>query len=787
MKKISKVLSFVLTIILIITALPVMAQASEDIVIDTLYLTVDTEVWTNYQIGNETSSAAWQLRDCMGVAKEDEEKYYIDRGNSGLSKVSSGSYQGCAYGTLIDGTTDYKYDFNLGCYDGYKFDTNPENITVYLNGVLVTAEYIYYNEYWESYSFAVDINYNPAPQPETIYIDHFYIELENVNVGGVAPSMIEYDYASIFTVSDVSWSCDKDAGFIAGDIFQASSNYIQTITLTPNLGYEFLADTETSEYLGGCNIYSNTLYDYTYRMDGKNFVIDVFYQTDEVINDICLNIDYANWTNFNLGLDAYEAEQQFLDEIATIPDEYKSKYFIDNANTYLKRFDGISEYAVQHGDILSNEYEYIFIMSIWVEQDVSFDSNPNSMNVYINGVKKNYVLDYNTYWGCYTFKIPMAPFLQADITADKTIVNKGDSVTITANGTGGSEDYKYSYIVYNQATDSWFRLADKIASNTYTWTASSEGIRDFYTEVTDATGKTVRSEKYTVEVAGVTELSINGTTSVSFAKVGDVVTLKGTATGGSGSYKYSYIVYNKTTDTWARLADNIESDTFKWLAGSVGDRVFYIDVKDSVGTIVRSNELNVNVTEEVSELKISGNANLSNTTVGQNVVLTGAATGGSGSYKYSYIVYNKDNGSWFRLADNIESNTFTWTAGSAGNRVFYIDVKDGEGTIVRSNAIEVVTKDSLSLSISGNASSSSVEVGDTVTITGAATGGTSPYTYSILVHNVATDSWYRFSDFTETSKISWTASSAGMRKFYVEVKDKTGTVVRSSAIDVNVN
>jgi hypothetical protein len=26
-----------------------------------------------------------------------------------------------------------------------------------------------------------------------------------------------------------------------------------------------------------------------------------------------------------------------------------------------------------------------------------------------------------------------------------------------------------------------------------------------------------------------------------------------------------------------------------------------------------------------------------------------------------------------------------------------------------------------------------------------------------------------------------------MRKFYVEAKDKTGTVVRSTAIDVNVN
>ena len=374
------------------------------------------------------------------------------------------------------------------------------------------------------------------------------------------------------------------------------------------------------------------------------------------------------------------------------------------------------------------------------------------------------------------------------LTSDVRTIEPGKNVTLTATPVDVKEGYKYSYVVYNQTTDSWFRLADKIEANTFTWTAGSEGIREFYAEITDASGKTVRSEKCIINVTNKEEvaLSISGKISDSLAKVGDVVTLTGTAEGGSESYTYSYIVYNKTTDTWARLADNIEANTFTWTAISAGDRVFYIDVKDSTGKVVRSNALNVMVEEE-TELNIKGSANISNTTVGENVVLTGIATGGSGSYTYSYIVYNKDNGSWFRLADNIKANTFTWIAGSIGNRVFYIDVKDGSGKVVRSNAIEVVTKDSSALSVSGSTNNTSVKVGTTVTIEGRATGGILPYVYSFLVYNVVTDSWYRFSDFTETNKISWTASSAGMRKFYVEAKDKTGTVVRSTAIDVNVN
>ena len=36
-----------------------------------------------------------------------------------------------------------------------------------------------------------------------------------------------------------------------------------------------------------------------------------------------------------------------------------------------------------------------------------------------------------------------------------------------------------------------------------------------------------------------------------------------------------------------------------------------------------------------------------------------------------------------------------------------------------------------------------MNVGDKVTVTGAAAGGTAPYTYSYLLHNKDTDSWSR--------------------------------------------
>lgn len=359
MKKNSKILSYVLTLILIVSAFPIMSQASENIVIDTFYLTVNTEAWTSYAIGYPEGVATAHLS--MGVATGEEYKYSVRTNSSCLGvKTTDGYYQTFTSHNIINNTTEYKYKFVIEPESGYTLDSNPENIKVYLNGTLAVVEEI---SFLSSglYNLYIDIVNDPAPRPDIIYIDNVELDFSKPSPGNTASTDVTPNFPTCYTVSSVTWSCTEDSEFKVGDVFGYNSTYTQTMTLTPNTGYEFLVDADTSEYIGRyyLDYYGD---DYSFIMDGKNLVVTNTFKIPMLENDIYLNIDYANWTKFNLGLNAYEAQEQFFDEIASVPDEYSSKYSINLSNSYLMSLkDGV--HSVIAGT-LSNEYDYYVNLTI---------------------------------------------------------------------------------------------------------------------------------------------------------------------------------------------------------------------------------------------------------------------------------------------------------------------------------------------------------------------------------------------------------------------------------------
>ena len=178
------------------------------------------------------------------------------------------------------------------------------------------------------------------------------------------------------------------------------------------------------------------------------------------------------------------------------------------------------------------------------------------------------------------------------LTGSSETVNAGAKLTLTAQTTLGS-GCTYKFIIFNPATNQWFKLQDFSSKNTCKWTAGSNGTRQFYVDVKDSDGNVTRSRVVNVTIGSSGALSVKTTVSAKTSKPGDKITFSAEGSNGTGTYTYKLIVYNKTTNRWGLVHGFSTQKSWIWTAGSAGDREFYIDVKDADGKVVRSSVMNV--------------------------------------------------------------------------------------------------------------------------------------------------------------------------------------------------
>ena len=284
-------------------------------------------------------------------------------------------------------------------------------------------------------------------------------------------------------------------------------------------------------------------------------------------------------------------------------------------------------------------------------------------------------------------EIPATGTEEEPLAISVTMAETDNDITFTAEATGGKEEYTYKFIVYNRTTKTWGLIQNFSSDNTCTWTKGSAGDREFYVDVKDAEGNIVRSEMLNVKMKAIATLT--GETSV---EAGGKLTLKAQANVGAGC-TYKFIIFNPATNQWFKLQDFSANNTITWTAGNDGTRVFYVDVKDAYGNVTRSEALNVTVgTGKTDKLSVKTTVSANTTKVGDKITFTAEGIGGESGYTYKMVVYNRTTKTWGLVQNFNRNNTITWTAGTAGDREFYIDVRDAAGNVTRSAVMNVITK-----------------------------------------------------------------------------------------------
>ena len=396
-----------------------------------------------------------------------------------------------------------------------------------------------------------------------------------------------------------------------------------------------------------------------------------------------------------------------------------------------------------------------------------------------------------------------------DVAAGSVEITKGDTMNLfymiyTPSGTSETtHTHKYESKITKQATcteagvltytcTSTTGTCDK---KTYTETIPAKG-HSFSTEWTvdvEATETTPGSKSHHCTVCDaktdVTEIPATGivekplTITASKTEADKTVTFTAKAAGGKEGYTYKFIVYNKTTGTWGLVQNYSSKNTCTWTKGSAGDRYFYVDVKDAAGNVARSEALNVKIEATAPKVTLTGSSETVN--AGAKLTLTAQTTFGSGC-TYKFIIFNPATNQWFKLQDFSSSNTFTWTAGSDGTRLFYVDVKDADGNVTRSKALNVTIGNGSAnwLSVKATVSSNTSKTGDKITFTAEGIGGKAGYTYKMVVYNKTTKTWGLVQNFSSNNTITWIAGTTGDREFYIDVKDADGNVARSAVMNV---
>ena len=396
-----------------------------------------------------------------------------------------------------------------------------------------------------------------------------------------------------------------------------------------------------------------------------------------------------------------------------------------------------------------------------------------------------------------------------DVAAGSVEITKGDTMNLfymiyTPSGTSETtHTHKYESKITKQAT------CTEAGVLTYTCT-STTGTCDkkTYTETIPATGHKFSTE-WTVDVEAtettpgskshhctvcdaktdVTVIPATGTVekpltiTASKTEADKTVTFTAKAAGGKEGYTYKFIVYNKTTGTWGVVQNYSSKNTCTWTKGSAGDRYFYVDVKDAAGNVARSEALNVKIEATAPKVTLTGSSETVN--AGAKLTLTAQTTLGSGC-TYKFIIFNPATNQWFKLQDFGSSNTFTWTAGSDGTRLFYVDVKDADGNVTRSKVLNVTIGSGSTdrLTVNATVSDNTTNIGEKITFTAHGIGGKAGYTYKVVVYNKTTKTWGLVQNFSSNNAITWVAGTAGDREFYIDVKDADGNVARSAVMNV---
>ncbi|MBN1342320.1 MAG: M6 family metalloprotease domain-containing protein [Phycisphaerae bacterium] len=266
------------------------------------------------------------------------------------------------------------------------------------------------------------------------------------------------------------------------------------------------------------------------------------------------------------------------------------------------------------------------------------------------------------------------PVLGAEASAEPDVILPGETAELTVTGVGGVPGYDYAW---------------NTGQTTATITVAPSATTAYTATVTDSLGQEAQA---TVQVIVATPVSATAMADCGSIAAGDSCGLIAGASGGVAPYSY------------------------RWSNGKTGDEITVAPTKTTTYTVTvtdalgQEDQASVQV-QVVPSLTASVTAEPDFLLPGDASLLTASASGGQGPYFYRW-----NDGRIFEVVFVVPSKTTTYT----------VTVTD---TLGQEATASVQVQVASTLAVTAEASPSSVQAGQSTTLSAAAAGGVGPYTY----------------------------------------------------------
>ena len=357
-----------------------------------------------------------------------------------------------------------------------------------------------------------------------------------------------------------------------------------------------------------------------------------------------------------------------------------------------------------------------------------------------------------------------------------TSITLGKSVTLTGAASGGTTPYQYAYYYKKSSASSYTSVKSYSTSTTASFTPSAAGTYTALVKVKDNDG-TVKSKTFTVTVKTVTTaLTNNSTLSASTVAYGGSITVNCKATGGTTPYQYA-VYYKKSSSTsYSTLQSYSTNAKVTLKPGSPTVYNIRVKVKDKAGT-VKTTDLNLTVTQKAAALANTSKVSATSVAVGKSITITGAATGGTKPYQYAYYYKKSTADSYTKGRAYSTTATMTFKPAAAATYNIKVYVKDAKGaTASKAFTVKATSASSSTTELANNSflSATTIKLGNSVTVTGKPSGGTSPYKYAFSYKKATSDTFTSVQSYSTNRIVTIKPSAATKYVIRVKIQDAAG-------------